>query len=128
MPKKHKAPWGFNGYGAWNRRHAARSLLRLPVPPGEFRHPDFAAAFAKADRDAAKQRVSPAPAETVPTVAAPGGAASKKSMAEARAGLLVPGGASSVPGGRSSIFAVLRLLSTSVSPRRASTRDASSDL
>ena len=33
----------------------------------------------------------------------PGGAASKKSMAEARAGLLVPGGASSVPGGRSSI-------------------------
>ncbi len=77
MPKKHKAPWGFNGYGAWNRRHAARSLLRLPVPPGEFRHPDFAAAFAKADRDAAKQRVSPAPAteETAPTVAAPGGTA-----------------------------------------------------
>jgi hypothetical protein len=71
MPKKHKAPWGFNGYGAWNRRHAARSLLRLPVPPGEFRHPDFAAAFAKADRDAAKQRVSPAPAETAPTVASP---------------------------------------------------------
>ena len=35
--------------------------------------------------------------------AAPGGGASKKSMAEARAGLLVPGGASSVPGGRSSI-------------------------
>ena len=75
MPKKHKAPWGFNGYGAWNRRHAARSLLRLPVPPGEFRHPDFAAAFAKADRDAAKQRVSPAPAETAPTVTVPGGAA-----------------------------------------------------
>ena len=76
MPKKHKAPWGFNGYGAWNRRHAARSLLRLPVPPGEFRHPDFAAAFAKADRDAAKQRVSPAPAavETAPKKAAPGGA------------------------------------------------------
>ncbi|CAH0367536.1 unnamed protein product [Pelagomonas calceolata] len=76
MPKKHKAPWGFNGYGAWNRRHAVRSALRLPVPPGEFRHPDFAAAFAKADRDAAKQRVSPAPAteETAPKVAAPGGA------------------------------------------------------
>ena len=76
MPKKHKAPWGFNGYGAWNRRHAARSLLRLPVPPGEFRHPDFAAAFAKADKDAAKQRVSPAPAavETAPKKAAPGGA------------------------------------------------------
>ena len=75
MPKKHKAPWGFNGYGAWNRRHAARSLLRLPVPPGEFRHPDFAAAFAKADRDAAKQRVSPAPAavETAPKVAVSGG-------------------------------------------------------
>ena len=35
--------------------------------------------------------------------AAPGGAASKKSMAEARAGLPVPGGASSVPGGRSSM-------------------------
>ena len=76
MPKKHKAPWGFNGYGAWNRRHAVRSALRLPVPPGEFRHPDFAAAFAKADRDAAKQRVSPAPAaeETAPKKAAPGGA------------------------------------------------------
>ena len=75
MPKKHKAPWGFNGYGAWNRRHAVRSALRLPVPPGEFRHPDFAAAFAKADRDAAKQRVSPAPAaeETAPKKAAPGG-------------------------------------------------------
>ena len=42
MPKKHKAPWGFNGYGAWNRRHAVRSALCLPVPPGEFRHPDFA--------------------------------------------------------------------------------------
>ena len=76
MPKKHKAPWGFNGYGAWNRRHAVRSALRLPVPPGEFRHPDFAAAFAKADRDAAKQRISPAPAaeETAPKKAAPGGA------------------------------------------------------
>ena len=76
MPKKHKAPWGFNGYGAWNRRHAVRSALRLPVPPGEFRHPDFAAAFAKVDRDAAKkQRVSPAPAteETVSTAAVPGG-------------------------------------------------------
>ena len=75
MPKKHKAPWGFNGYGAWNRRHAVRSALRLPVPPGEFRHPDFAAAFAKADRDAAKQRVSPAPAavETAPKVAVSGG-------------------------------------------------------
>ena len=73
MPKKHKAPWGFNGYGAWNRRHAARSLLRLPVPPGEFRHPDFAAAFADA---AKKQRVSPAPAteETAPTVPVPDGA------------------------------------------------------
>ena len=76
MPKKHKAPWGFNGYGAWNRRHAVRSALRLPVPPGEFRHPDFAAAFAKADRDAAKQRVSPAPVteETAPMKAAPGAA------------------------------------------------------
>jgi hypothetical protein len=50
-----------------------RSALRLPVPPGEFRHPDFAAAFAKADRDAATQRVSPAPAteETAPKKAAP---------------------------------------------------------
>ena len=53
-----------------------RSALRLPVPPGEFRHPDFAAAFAKADRDAAKQRVSPAPTavETAPKKAAPDGA------------------------------------------------------
>ena len=72
MPKKHKAPWGFNGYGAWNRRHAVRSALRLPVPPGEFRHPDFAAAYADA---AKKQRVSPAPTavETAPTVTVPDG-------------------------------------------------------
>ena len=44
-----------------------------------------------------------APGGAAPGGAAPGGPASKKSMAEARAGLLVPGGASSVPGGRLSI-------------------------
>ena len=34
---------------AWNRSHLVRSFLGLPVPPKEFRHPDFAEAFAKVD-------------------------------------------------------------------------------
>ena len=52
MPRsrKHQAPrGGLNGYVAWNRSHLVRSFLGLPVPPKEFRHPDFAEAFAKVD-------------------------------------------------------------------------------
>ena len=54
MPRsrKHKAPrGGLNGYVAWNRSHLVRSFLGLPVPPKEFRHPDFAEAFAKVDAE-----------------------------------------------------------------------------
>ena len=36
---------------AWNRSHLVRSFLGLPVPPKEFRHPDFAEAFAKVDAE-----------------------------------------------------------------------------
>lgn len=54
MPRsrKHEAPrGGLNGYVAWNRSHLVRSFLGLPVPPKEFRHPDFAEAFAKVDAE-----------------------------------------------------------------------------
>ena len=36
---------------AWNRNHLVRSFLGLPVPPKEFRHPEFSEAFAKLDAE-----------------------------------------------------------------------------
>ena len=54
MPRsrKHEPPrGGLNGYAAWNKNHLVRSFLGLPVPPKEFRHPDFAEAFAKVDAE-----------------------------------------------------------------------------
>lgn len=50
--RKHVPPrGGLNGYLAWNRNHLVRSFLGLPVPPKEFRHPEFSEAFAKLDAE-----------------------------------------------------------------------------
>ena len=50
--RKHEPPrGGLNGYLAWNKNHLFRSFLGLPVPPKEFRHPEFSEAFAKLDAE-----------------------------------------------------------------------------